>query len=86
MEPVGLSLLPPGGRAALLPLSVGTWIKVSFLIFFFFVCVSSWSDVVLLTGSLKRPAASRPTSGHLRVLHSPLSSGLSGLNPEGIYV
>uniref|UniRef100_H3CET5 Ras association domain family member 8a n=1 Tax=Tetraodon nigroviridis TaxID=99883 RepID=H3CET5_TETNG len=41
------------------------------------------SDVVLLTGSLKRPAASRPTSSHLRVLHSPLSSGL---NPEGIYV
>ncbi|TNN00590.1 hypothetical protein fugu_011836 [Takifugu bimaculatus] len=44
---------------------------------------SQTKDVVLLTGSLKRPAASRPTSSHLRVLHSPLSSGL---NPEGIYV
>lgn len=40
-------------------------------------------DLVPLSGSLKRPAASHPVSGHLRVLHSPLSSGL---NPEGIYV
>lgn len=40
-------------------------------------------DLVPLTGSLKRPPASQPSPGHLRVLHSPLSSGL---NPEGIYV
>ncbi|XP_071381190.1 ras association domain-containing protein 8 isoform X2 [Centroberyx affinis] len=40
-------------------------------------------DLVPLTGSLKRPVSSHPMSGHLRVLHSPLSSGL---NPEGIYV
>lgn len=40
-------------------------------------------DLVPLSGSLKRPAASHPVSGHLRVLHSPLSSGL---NPAGIYV
>uniref|UniRef100_A0A3B4YKB0 Ras association domain family member 8 n=1 Tax=Seriola lalandi dorsalis TaxID=1841481 RepID=A0A3B4YKB0_SERLL len=36
-----------------------------------------------LSGSLKRPVSSHPMSSHLRVLHSPLSSGL---NPEGIYV
>ncbi|KAM4619439.1 ras association domain-containing protein 8 isoform 1-T2 [Polymixia lowei] len=40
-------------------------------------------DLVPLSGSLKRPVSSHPMSGHLRVLHSPLSSGL---NPEGIYV
>uniref|UniRef100_UPI0037E80C74 ras association domain-containing protein 8 isoform X1 n=1 Tax=Semicossyphus pulcher TaxID=241346 RepID=UPI0037E80C74 len=40
-------------------------------------------DLVPLTGSLKRPVSSTPMSGHLRVLHSPHSSGL---NPEGIYV
>lgn len=40
-------------------------------------------DLVPLTGSLKRPPSSQPSPGHLRVLHSPLSSGL---NPEGIYV
>nr|XP_046249685.1 ras association domain-containing protein 8 isoform X2 [Scatophagus argus] len=40
-------------------------------------------DLVPLTGSLKRPVSSHPMSSHLRVLHSPLSSGL---NPEGIYV
>ncbi|XP_044050826.1 ras association domain-containing protein 8 isoform X2 [Siniperca chuatsi] len=40
-------------------------------------------DLVPLSGSLKRPASSHPMSSHLRVLHSPLSSGL---NPEGIYV
>lgn len=40
-------------------------------------------DLIPLTGSLKRPPASQPSPGHLRVLHSPLSSGL---NPEGIYV
>ncbi|XP_029909183.1 ras association domain-containing protein 8 [Myripristis murdjan] len=40
-------------------------------------------DLVPLTGSLKRPMSSHTMSGHLRVLHSPLSSGL---NPEGIYV
>ncbi|XP_017278457.1 ras association domain-containing protein 8 [Kryptolebias marmoratus] len=40
-------------------------------------------DLVQLTGSLKRPGSSHPVSGHLRVLHSPLTSGL---NPEGIYV
>ncbi|KAM8750658.1 ras association domain-containing protein 8 isoform 2-T2 [Acanthopagrus schlegelii] len=40
-------------------------------------------DLVPLTGSLKRPVSSHPMSGHLRVLHNPLSSGL---NPEGIYV
>lgn len=40
-------------------------------------------DLLPLTGSLKRPPASQPSPGHLRVLHSPLSSGL---NPEGIYV
>ncbi|XP_075870901.1 ras association domain-containing protein 8 isoform X2 [Nelusetta ayraudi] len=40
-------------------------------------------DLAALTGSLKRPTSSQPASGHLRVLHSPLSAGL---NPEGIYV
>ncbi|KAG8012540.1 Ras association domain-containing protein 8 [Nibea albiflora] len=40
-------------------------------------------ELVPLTGSLKRPVSSHPISSHLRVLHSPLSSGL---NPEGIYV
>ncbi|XP_034541335.1 ras association domain-containing protein 8 isoform X2 [Notolabrus celidotus] len=40
-------------------------------------------DLVPLTGSLKRPVSSHQMSSHLRVLHSPLSSGL---NPEGIYV
>lgn len=40
-------------------------------------------DLVPLTGSLKRPVSSHSMSSHLRVLHSPLSSGL---NPEGIYV
>lgn len=40
-------------------------------------------DLASLTGSLKRPTLSQPASGHLRVLHSPLSAGL---NPEGIYV
>ncbi|XP_041651289.1 ras association domain-containing protein 8 [Cheilinus undulatus] len=40
-------------------------------------------DLVPLSGSLKRPMSSTPMSNHLRVLHSPLSSGL---NPEGIYV
>ncbi|KAM3608824.1 uncharacterized protein V6R79_005384 [Siganus canaliculatus] len=40
-------------------------------------------DLVALTGSLKRPVSSHTMSGHLRVLHSPLSSSL---NPEGIYV
>lgn len=40
-------------------------------------------DLIPLTGSLKRPPACQPSPGHLRVLHSPLSSGL---NPEGIYV
>ncbi|XP_022610054.1 ras association domain-containing protein 8-like isoform X1 [Seriola dumerili] len=40
-------------------------------------------DLVPLSGSLKRPVSSHPMSSHLRVLHSPLSSGL---NPEGIYV
>ncbi|KAM9351599.1 ras association domain-containing protein 8 [Symphorus nematophorus] len=42
-------------------------------------------DLVPLTGSLKRPVSSSShlMSSHLRVLHSPLSSGL---NPEGIYV
>lgn len=39
-------------------------------------------DLVPLSGSLKRPVLSHPSS-HLRVLHNPLSSGL---NPEGIYV
>lgn len=80
-ETVGLPLLPSCGRVALLPLTLETWIQVSFLIFFLFIFPRS--DVVLLTGSLKRPVASRPASSHLRVLHSPLSSGL---NPEGIYV
>uniref|UniRef100_A0A3Q3EUF6 Ras association domain family member 8a n=1 Tax=Kryptolebias marmoratus TaxID=37003 RepID=A0A3Q3EUF6_KRYMA len=41
------------------------------------------NNLVQLTGSLKRPGSSHPVSGHLRVLHSPLTSGL---NPEGIYV
>uniref|UniRef100_A0A3Q0QRI7 Ras association domain family member 8 n=1 Tax=Amphilophus citrinellus TaxID=61819 RepID=A0A3Q0QRI7_AMPCI len=36
-----------------------------------------------LSGSLKRPVSTHPGPSHLRVLHSPLSSGL---NPEGIYV
>ncbi|XP_019749652.1 ras association domain-containing protein 8 [Hippocampus comes] len=40
-------------------------------------------DMVPLTGSLKRPVSLQPLSSHLRVLKSPLSSGL---NPEGIYV
>ncbi|KAI3371457.1 hypothetical protein L3Q82_024052, partial [Scortum barcoo] len=40
-------------------------------------------DFIPLSGSLKRPVSSHPMSGHLRVLHSPLTSGL---NPEGIYV
>ncbi|XP_055011204.1 ras association domain-containing protein 8 [Boleophthalmus pectinirostris] len=40
-------------------------------------------DLVPLTGSLKRPPGSQHAPGHLRVLHSPLTSGL---NPEGIYV
>ncbi|XP_061628756.1 ras association domain-containing protein 8 isoform X2 [Phyllopteryx taeniolatus] len=40
-------------------------------------------DLVPLTGSLKRPVSLQPLSSHLRVLKSPLSSGL---NPEGIYV
>ncbi|XP_008294219.1 ras association domain-containing protein 8 isoform X1 [Stegastes partitus] len=40
-------------------------------------------DLVPLSGSLKRPVSSHSMSGHLRVLQSPLSSGL---NPEGIYV
>ncbi|KAM9572228.1 ras association domain-containing protein 8-like isoform 1-T2 [Salvelinus alpinus] len=39
------------------------------------------TDLVPLSGSLKRPVSSMP--GHLRVLQSPLTSGL---NPEGIYV
>lgn len=43
----------------------------------------SFSDLVPLSGSLKRPVSSHPMSSHLRVLHSPHSSGL---NPEGIYV
>uniref|UniRef100_A0A4W5KE69 Ras association domain family member 8 n=1 Tax=Hucho hucho TaxID=62062 RepID=A0A4W5KE69_9TELE len=38
-------------------------------------------NLVPLSGSLKRPVSSMP--GHLRVLQSPLTSGL---NPEGIYV
>ncbi|KAM6936765.1 ras association domain-containing protein 8 [Xenentodon cancila] len=41
------------------------------------------ADLVPMTGSLKRPVSSHLMSGHLRVLHSSLSSGL---NPEGIYV
>ncbi|KAF7658785.1 hypothetical protein LDENG_00007840 [Lucifuga dentata] len=44
---------------------------------------SHGTDLIPLSGSLKRPVSSHPVSGHLRVLHSPLSSGL---NPEGIYV
>uniref|UniRef100_A0A3Q2XV74 Ras association domain family member 8 n=1 Tax=Hippocampus comes TaxID=109280 RepID=A0A3Q2XV74_HIPCM len=40
-------------------------------------------NMVPLTGSLKRPVSLQPLSSHLRVLKSPLSSGL---NPEGIYV
>ncbi|KAM6925679.1 ras association domain-containing protein 8 isoform 2-T2 [Lycodopsis pacificus] len=40
-------------------------------------------DLVPLTGSLKRPVSSHHMSSHLRILHSPLTSGL---NPEGIYV
>ncbi|CDQ78508.1 unnamed protein product [Oncorhynchus mykiss] len=39
------------------------------------------TDLVPLSSSLKRPVSSMP--GHLRVLQSPLTSGL---NPEGIYV
>ncbi|XP_034444218.1 ras association domain-containing protein 8 isoform X2 [Hippoglossus hippoglossus] len=39
--------------------------------------------LVPLTGSLKRPVSTHTMSGHLRVLHNPLTSGL---NPEGIYV
>ncbi|XP_020513420.1 ras association domain-containing protein 8 isoform X3 [Labrus bergylta] len=44
---------------------------------------STTYDLVPLSGSLKRPVSSHAMSSHLRVLHSPLSSGL---NPEGIYV
>ncbi|XP_070763951.1 ras association domain-containing protein 8 [Enoplosus armatus] len=44
---------------------------------------STHNNLVPLTGSLKRPVSSHPMSSHLRVLHSPHSSGL---NPEGIYV
>nr|XP_040024236.1 ras association domain-containing protein 8 isoform X1 [Gasterosteus aculeatus aculeatus]XP_040024238.1 ras association domain-containing protein 8 isoform X1 [Gasterosteus aculeatus aculeatus] len=40
-------------------------------------------DLVPLSGSLKRPVSSHAKSSHLRILHSPLTSGL---NPEGIYV
>lgn len=40
-------------------------------------------DLIPLSGSLKRLPSSQTPPGHLRVLHSPLSSGL---NPEGIYV
>uniref|UniRef100_A0AAQ4Q1T8 Ras association domain family member 8a n=1 Tax=Gasterosteus aculeatus aculeatus TaxID=481459 RepID=A0AAQ4Q1T8_GASAC len=40
-------------------------------------------DLVPLSGSLKRPVSSHAMSSHLRILHSPLTSGL---NPEGIYV
>lgn len=40
-------------------------------------------ELVPLSGSLKRPVSSHPMPGHLRGLHSPLTSGL---NPEGIYV
>ncbi|XP_026220372.1 ras association domain-containing protein 8 isoform X2 [Anabas testudineus] len=40
-------------------------------------------DLVPLSGSLKRPVSSHTASSHLRVLQSPISSGL---NPEGIYV
>ncbi|XP_061891273.1 ras association domain-containing protein 8 [Entelurus aequoreus] len=40
-------------------------------------------DLVPLTGSLKRHVTLHQMSSHLRVLNSPLSSGL---NPEGIYV
>ncbi|XP_047453261.1 ras association domain-containing protein 8 isoform X2 [Mugil cephalus] len=43
----------------------------------------STHDLVPLTGSLKRPVSSHAMSSHLRVLQSPLTSGL---NPEGIYV
>lgn len=42
-----------------------------------------FSNSVPLSGSLKRPVSSHPMSSHLRVLQSPLTSGL---NPEGIYV
>ncbi|XP_055795863.1 ras association domain-containing protein 8-like isoform X2 [Salvelinus fontinalis] len=41
------------------------------------------TDLVPMSGSLKRPVSFHPMPGHLRVLHSPLTSGL---NPEGIYV
>ncbi|XP_062246067.1 ras association domain-containing protein 8 isoform X2 [Platichthys flesus] len=44
---------------------------------------SSHITLVPLTGSLKRPGSTHTMSGHLRVLHNPLTSGL---NPEGIYV
>ncbi|XP_075945963.1 ras association domain-containing protein 8 [Anarhichas minor] len=44
---------------------------------------STHSNLVPLTGSLKRPVSSHHMSSHLRILHSPLTSGL---NPEGIYV
>ncbi|KAM8890769.1 ras association domain-containing protein 8 isoform 2-T3 [Spinachia spinachia] len=40
-------------------------------------------DLVPLSGSLKRPVSSHAMSSHLRILRSPLASGL---NPEGIYV
>nr|XP_057930892.1 ras association domain-containing protein 8 [Doryrhamphus excisus] len=48
-------------------------------------CTSSTRviDLVPLTGSLKRHVTMHKVSSHLRVLNSPLSSGL---NPEGIYV
>ncbi|TDH09925.1 hypothetical protein EPR50_G00090480 [Perca flavescens] len=41
------------------------------------------SDLVPLSGSLKRPVSSHTMSSHLRLLQSPLTSGL---NPGGIYV
>lgn len=45
--------------------------------------VAPETDPVPLTGSLKRTVPSHHAASHLRVLHSPLTSGL---NPEGIYV
>ncbi|KAM6960895.1 ras association domain-containing protein 8 [Aplochiton taeniatus] len=45
--------------------------------------VAQETDLVPLSGSLKRPIPSHHVASHLRVLHSPLTSGL---NPEGIYV
>ncbi|KAL0968454.1 hypothetical protein UPYG_G00267110 [Umbra pygmaea] len=41
------------------------------------------TDLVPLSGSLRRPVSSHQMPSHFRVLHSPL---MSGLNPEGIYV